>query len=75
MLDLSYLISPVLAAKICHKIKNYDKMVGKFKYNSDIFIINRQGYYNLSISNNADTCNKGSGTVGGAVSTATVEKV
>lgn len=75
MRDFSHLPSPVLAARLCHRIKNYDKSIGKFSYRNDLYKINPQGFYNLSISSNAEICKSGSGIVGGAVSTATVEKV
>ena len=69
-------LSPVLAAKIVHRIPGYDDNIGKFMYGrNEIYVITPEGYYNPSISSNAEICTKGSGNVGGAVSTKIVEKV
>ena len=74
-IDSGGLYSPILAARIVHIIPGYDENIGKFKYDGDTYVINPQGYYNLSISSNAEICTKGSGTVGGAVSDKSVTKV
>ena len=46
--DLSHLKSPVQAARYCHTIKNYDNNIGKFLYENEIYILNKNGYYELT---------------------------
>lgn len=53
--DLSHLQSPVQAARYVHSLKNYDKNIGKFKYNEDYYVINDDGYY---VINDEGSCNQ-----------------
>ena len=42
--DLSYFESPVQAARYLHQLKNYDRDIGKFIYNDDIYILHNTHY-------------------------------
>ena len=44
--NMSHLQSPVQAARYLHNIPNYDRIVGKFIFNDDIYIL-QNGYYIL----------------------------
>ena len=44
--DMSHLQSPVQAARFLHTIPNYDRTVGKFTFDNDIYIL-QNGYYIL----------------------------
>ena len=43
--DMSYMKSPVQAARYLHQIKNYDEEVGEFIWNGSRFILSGDGYY------------------------------
>jgi len=46
--DLSYIETPVQAAKYAHGLKKYDEQIGQFLYQGDIYKINDyNGFYNL----------------------------
>jgi len=43
--DMSYMTTPVEAARYLHQIKNYDEEVGEFIWNGSRFILSSDGYY------------------------------
>ena len=45
--DLSYMKSPVQAARYAHGIKNYDMRVGKFIWQEQLFAISDDGFYKM----------------------------
>ena len=43
--DMSYMTTPIEAARYLHQIKNYDEEVGEFIWNGSRFILSSDGYY------------------------------
>ena len=43
--DVSYMKSPVQAARYLHRVKNYDEKVGEFIWRDTRFILAEDGYY------------------------------
>jgi len=43
--DMSYMTSPVQAARYLHQVKNYDKEVGEFVWYKSRFILSYDGHY------------------------------
>ena len=43
--DMSYMTTPVQAARYLHQLKNYDDKVGEFIWHGAKFILTGDGYY------------------------------